>query len=324
MSGFTKTNKGLQFFKIFARPPYRLWLRLLNYLHTGYNRVLQVILISNISKTPVVSCVLHGRPEIHSLVSHRHVYNYILEIKSFLRFYNDVTVIVHDGGDDDSLTKKDKRTLTKHIKNITIIDRDYADVKINKVLDHYPNCRRYRDEYVSALQLFDYMLLCESEKIVSLDSDLLFFKKPDILIDWLHDGKKTVYFWEEEPHGTREFLAKINMADCFAGVNIGLLCFYKETMNLDLIENILSKPEIFDWMIPQWVYTLLLKKQEKHELSYFEPSQYQDRTRFSDGQTARHYWFSNFTSDSYTRDIYFSDWKRIVRELSNTSKADIV
>src|SRR5665647_563155 len=96
MSGFTKTNKGLQFFKIFARPPYRLWLRLLNYLRTGYNRVLQVILISNISKTPVVSCVLHGRPEIHSLVSHRHVYNYILEIKSFLRFYNDVTVIVHD------------------------------------------------------------------------------------------------------------------------------------------------------------------------------------------------------------------------------------
>src|SRR5665647_938151 len=159
MSDFTKTNKGLQFFKIFARPPYRLWLRLLNYLHTGYNRVLQVILISNISKTPVVSCVLHGRPEIHSLVSHRHVYNYILAIKSFLRFYNDVTVIVHDGGDDDSLTKKDKCTLKKHIKNITIIDRDYANEKIDRILDHYPNCQRYRKEYVMALQLFDYALL---------------------------------------------------------------------------------------------------------------------------------------------------------------------
>jgi hypothetical protein len=318
MSGLAKTNKGLQFFKILARPLYRLWLRLLNYLRTGYNRVLQVILISNISKTPAVSCVLHGRPEIHSLVSHRHTYNYILEIKSFLRYYNDVTVIVHDGGDDDSLTEEDKRTLKKHIKNITIIDRDYADVKINKILDHYPNCRRYRDEYVTALQLFDYTLLSESNKIVSLDSDILFFKKPDTLIDWLHDGKEIIYFWEQEPHGTREFLAKINLDDCYVPMNIGLLCFYKDTLNLDLIEQLLPKTEKFDWTTGQRIFPVLLKKQiEKHGLSYFEPSKYQDWTRMSDGQTARHYFFSQ----KGTENIYFSDWKKIVRELSNASKA---
>src|SRR5674476_403875 len=141
-----KTNRGLHFFKIVLRPPYRLWLILLRYLHKSYNRVLlaynralQLILIP---KTPIASCVLHGRPEVHSLVCHRHMYNYILAIKSFLRFYNDVTVIVHDDG---SLTKKDKRTIRKHISNIHIIDRDYADVKLNKILDQYPNCRRYRD-----------------------------------------------------------------------------------------------------------------------------------------------------------------------------------
>src|SRR5674476_403251 len=141
-----KTNRGVQFFKSLARPAYRLWLRLLKYLHTKYRRVLlvhnSVLQIILIPKTPVVSSVLHGRPEIHSLVCHRHAYNYILAIKSFLRFYNDVTVIVHDDG---SLTKKDKDTIRKHISNIHIIDRDYADVKINKILDQYPNCRRYRD-----------------------------------------------------------------------------------------------------------------------------------------------------------------------------------
>jgi hypothetical protein len=306
MNDSAKTNKGLQFFKILARHPYRFGLSFLKYLRKKYNRVLQVILISNISKTPVVSCVLRGRPEIHSLVAHRDTHNYILAIKSLLRFYNDVTVIVHD----DGLTKKDKDTIKRHIKNIHIIDRDYADEKIGKILDRYPNCRRYRDEYVIALQLFDYMLLSESDKIVSLDSDILFFKRPDTLIDWLRDGKKIIYFWEEEPHLTRTFLAKINLDDCFVPVNIGLLCLFKETMSLDLIEQILSKVEIFDWYIGQYLYTILLKKQEKHELSYFDPSQYQDRTRFSDGQTARHYWFSGGRLD-----IYFSDSKKIVREL---------
>src|SRR5665647_2855179 len=251
MSGFIKTNRGLQFFKILARPPYKLWLRLLNYLRTGYNRVLQVILIPNISKTPAVSCVSHGRPEIHSVICHRHTYNYILAIKSLLRFYTDVTVIVHDDG---SLTKKDKDTIRKHIKNINIIDRDYADVKINKILECYPNCRRYRVEFENALQLFDFALLCKSNKIVSLDSDILFFKKPNTLIDWLRDGNEIIHFWEPEPLGTREFLAKLNLDDCFAGVNIGLLCFFKDAMNLDLIEQLLSKTEIFGWQTGQCVY----------------------------------------------------------------------
>ena len=317
-----KTNRGVQFFKFLARPPYRLWLRFLRYLHTEYNSVLlvynSVLQVILIPKTPAVSCVLHGRPEIHSLVCHRHVYNYILAIKSFLRFYNDVTVIVHDDG---SLTKKDERIIKKHIKNIHIIDRDYADVEINKILEHYPNCRRYRDAFVNALQLFDYMLLCESNKIVSLDSDILFFKKPDTLIDWLRDGKNIVYFWEEEPWGTREFLAKINLDDCYTPMNIGLLCFYKETMNLDLIEQLLSTTEKFDWTTGQWIFPVLLKKQiEKHGLSHFEPSQYQDWNRMSDGQTARHYFFSQIGTEY----VYMSDWKKIVRELSNASKADTV
>ena len=322
LNDLAETNKGLQFLKIFARPAYRLGLRLMKYLRKSYNgvllaynKVLQVILIP---KTPVASCASHGRPEIHSLVCHRHKYNYILTIKSFLRFYNDVAVIVHDDG---SLTKKDKRTIKEHIKNINIIDRDYADAKIDTILDRYPNCRRYRDRCVNALQLFDYMLLCESDKIVSLDSDILFFKKPDTLIDWLRDGKNIIHSWEEEPFGTKEFLAEINLDDCFAPVNIGLLCFFKETMNLDLLEQILSKIKIFDWCTSQQILTILLLKQsKKHELSFFDPSQYQGRYGFSGGQTARHYMSS--WSSAKVSGIYLSDTKKIIRELSNVSKAD--
>ena len=313
LNDLAETNKGLQFFKIFARPAYGLGLRLLEYprkVRNEYDRVLQDILIS---KTPAASCVSRGRPEIHSLVCHRHTYNYVLAIKSLLRFYDDVTVVVHDDG---SLTKKDKRTITRHIENINIIDRDYADEKIGEIFDHYPNCRRYRDTYVNALQLFDYMLLCESDKIVSLDSDILFFKKPDTLIDWLRDGKKIVHFWEEEPLGTRDFCAKYNLDDCFAPVNIGLMCYFKATMNLDLLEQILSNVKIFDWCTGQQIYTVLLKQIEKGELSFFEPAKYQDSNRFSDGQIARHYW-----SSTGTPGIYLSDCNQIVRELSNASNA---
>jgi hypothetical protein len=124
-------RKWPSLFGTFIRPALEFLSRLSRYLRAKYNRVPQVILIP---KTPAVSCVLYGRLEIHSLVCHRDAYNYVLMIKSFLRFYNDVTVVVHDDG---SLTKKDKRMLKNHIKNINIIDRGYADVKIDKILDNY-------------------------------------------------------------------------------------------------------------------------------------------------------------------------------------------
>ncbi|RPH51030.1 MAG: hypothetical protein EHM85_08130 [Desulfobacteraceae bacterium] len=313
-----------KYFKILARPTYGLVLRLFKYLYKGYKKVLEASLskylgneynsvqeVISILITPSIPCVVNGRPEIHSLVSHKHIYCYLLAIKSLLRFYNDVTVIVHDDG---SLTKKDKHILKKHIKNINIIDRDYADEKINKILADYPNCRRYRDEYVNALQLFDFMLLCEANKIVSLDSDILFFKRPDALIDWLCDGKKIIHFWEQEPLGTREFLAKINLDECFLPICICLVCFYRETMNLDLLEQILSKIEKFDWWTGQSLYPILIKKQVwKDEPSFFDPSQYQDGHGFRNGQTARHYWLSRGTFNN----LYLSDRKKIIKELLN-------
>ena len=105
-------------------------------------------------------------------------------------------------------------------------------------------------------------------------------------------------------------------------MNIGLLCFFKDALNLDLVEQLLSKVEVFGWQTGQGAYTVLLKKQEKYELSFFEPSQYQDYTRISDGQTARHYYFSGFGIVLGLSDIYLSDWKKIVWELSNAKKAD--
>lgn len=92
-------------------------------------------------------------------------------------------------------------------------------------------------------------------------------------------------------------------------------------MNLDLLEQILSKVEIFDWCTGQQIYSILLKKQiERHELSFFEPSQYQDQTEFRDGgdeQIARHYWSSVGTLDEY-----LPDRKKIIKELLNASKVD--
>ena len=93
-------------------------------------------------------------------------------------------------------------------------------------------------------------------------------------------------------------------------------------MNLDLIEQLLSKTKEFDWCTGQQIYPVLLKKQiERHDLSFFDPSKYQDWHGFKDGQTARHYYLS---WGEETLDIYFSDWKKVVRELSNASNADPV
>jgi hypothetical protein len=51
-------------------------------------------------------------------VSHNHLAMYLTSIKSLLRFYNNLSVVVHDDG---TLKEQDKNILNNHIRNIKII-----------------------------------------------------------------------------------------------------------------------------------------------------------------------------------------------------------
>jgi hypothetical protein len=126
---------------------------------------------------------------IHSAVPHRYVHAYLVAIKSFLQYYNDISVFVHDDG---SLRPDDKTLIGKHIHGIQIIDRTVADARFAENVQN-PLLLKVRSSYTSYLKLFDPTLFSEGKKIIILDTDTIFLRRPDLVIDWVASGRSPWY-----------------------------------------------------------------------------------------------------------------------------------
>jgi hypothetical protein len=191
---------------------------------------------SEIKNTSPFKSNTNSSVEIHTILCKRDRNMYILAIKSFLRYYNNVKIIVHSDG---SLDKKDIFLLKKHIIGINIINN--SDKIVNKFLKNKPYCKMLRDYRVNAKQLFDYYVFAKNNKIISFDSDLIFLKKPNEIIEWIENKNNEIrYHNESKGQGHTEIFNKYKIKEV-GGINCGFLCYYKDMMNYDLIEKTISK-----------------------------------------------------------------------------------
>jgi hypothetical protein len=129
--------------------------------------------------------------EIHSLVCSRDVLMALNNYKSLQKYeeFKTVPIYLHDDG---SLTDCDIELLNT-LENIKIIDRKYADSKIEKYIKNHKYSLQYRlgrnnINLWHKIKLFDYYYLSESKKILCIDTDLLFINRPKVLIDYIISG----------------------------------------------------------------------------------------------------------------------------------------
>lgn len=128
--------------------------------------------------------------EIHTLICKKDVLLGINNFKSLHKFdeFKNVPIILHDDG---SLDDNDIRLLMD-INNVEIINRKDADKQINEHIKSYPNCLNYRTgnnqiNLWHKIKTFDYYFFSKSKKILGMDSDLLFLRKPENLINLLNN-----------------------------------------------------------------------------------------------------------------------------------------
>ncbi|MFA5984811.1 MAG: hypothetical protein WC782_12415 [Methylococcaceae bacterium] len=145
-------------------------------------------LFSGICQTPPIQSNPQAKVEVHSAVPHRYVYAYLVAIKSLLRFHNDLSVVVHDDG---SLLEADKNLIKQHLPGCRLIDRAMANAEFEKLNNTFLS--KVRGSYTSYLKLFDTTLFCQAERVMILDTDTLFIKRPDKVIDWIENGGKPWY-----------------------------------------------------------------------------------------------------------------------------------
>jgi hypothetical protein len=267
-----------------------------------------------ILETPHLRCNPNAKTEVHTLTAHHHCCMYITAIKSLLKFFDDIAIVAHDDG---SLTDNDRTILCEQVKGIRFIEKKSADESMKKQLADFPHSRRFRQRIVNSMELFDNILLSETEKIITMNSDVLFFKEPLELIAWiLSDDRAIISVYEEQPTNQTDFLSK-HSCGFPPHVTICLTCFYKQIFNLKFVESALAV-SCHDWFTGQNMYPLLFwNKINDYAISFFNKDTYQASGTFAGEAVFRHYW----TSTGMFTALQIDDSSKVINELVKTKSS---
>jgi hypothetical protein len=218
------------------------------------------------------------------LICNKDVFLAINSLKSVQKYeeFSTVPVILHDDG---SLTEEDIKFL-KSIKNVEIIRRSFADSEIEKYISEYPNCRNYRlgNSHINLwhkIKTFDYYYFSKTKKILGMDTDLLFMKRPEDVIEKISNNTP---FYFPDCQSAYSFNEPKSEIEVIEKVNTGLIYIPSpEYYNINSIERALSnliKNNInyFPSWIEQSAYAHMFcvdgryvsLDQEKYRIPYFQ------------------------------------------------------
>ncbi|MBK1885938.1 hypothetical protein [Marinobacter sp. DY40_1A1] len=166
-----------------------------------YANRLQKIL-REISDGPPIACAKNADAELHMLTCERDLYMAIAACKSFLKFFPDISVVFHG---DESLDESMSDLLQSAIPSSRFISYQGAEDIIKSSIDVFqlrqkvagrfelpPGYEKQRRAW--ALKVFDFHILSDAKKVIVMDSDTLFVKRPDELIDWIEPEKSTAFY----------------------------------------------------------------------------------------------------------------------------------
>jgi hypothetical protein len=273
------------------------------------NRRVLDAMYAGVVNTPALRCNPAASTTVHTVTSHHHLRMYLTAIKSFLRYHDDVRVVVHEDGSFDAA---DVALLTRHVAGVKLIERRLADAELSRRLARFPSCRRLRDRVVNSFELFDNMLLEPTPRVVNLNSDVLFLNEPSDVIAWMTGSDSTIAgVFEAEPAGQKALLEQ-RKSDFPPHVTTALACFYPDTCDLEFVEGVLAQTGV-DWFTAQNVYPLLYERQAaRHPARFFDEKAYQASGVFTEGAVFRHYW----TSTGKFTDVQERDSERVLAGLA--------
>jgi len=269
-----------------------------------------------VNSTKPLRCNPASQTELHTLTCHDHVFMYITAIKSLLRFVSDLAVVVHDDG---SLTPKDIITIERHIIGIKVIRRSEADKIVGKLLAPYPKTASYRSAVINSLELTDHALLAGRDRVIITNSDTLFLRRPDEIMQWIDAGDgKVLCVYEKQPVQQAEFLTR--MQSSFPPhLTLALVCLYKPVVEPAGMDELINQVEQTDspWFIGQNLLPVLIgKKVGGDKIKFLDSRLYQASGEFGEGAVFRHYW----TSIVNLRPQYSADAAKVIAELKSDDK----
>ncbi len=214
----------------------------------------RILLTRTVALPPDSSC------EIHVLTSSGDWLNLIWTLKTFYHFSRrSYALCIHDDG---TLPKAAHQALRRHFPRARMILRPEADSAVLPELANFPRCLELRKTNMLSLKLFDFRHFLRAERMLLIDSDILFFAEPSDLLRRIEDpgyrlnsvNADVQSAYTVDPATVKQTLG-FEMGPRF---NSGLGLIHRDSLRLDWIEEFLALPGILDhfWRIEQTLFAL--------------------------------------------------------------------
>lgn len=230
---------------------YRHGLRVAYWRDTARRRILA---------TPPVTDTGDHHCEIHALTSTTDWLNLMWALKSFYHYAGRrYALCIHDDG---TLTGEELALLQQHFPQGRLIPRERADADVANWLADFPRCREFRRSNHLAPKVLDFARYLESDRLLLLDSDVLFFgpptelrrriDAPDYRLNCVNRDVDSAYTVDAAL--VRERLG-LELSPRF---NSGLGLIHRDSLRRDWLEEFLALPGILShsWRVEQTLFAL--------------------------------------------------------------------
>jgi glycosyltransferase involved in cell wall biosynthesis len=200
------------------------------------------------------------RCEIHVLTSSNDWLNLIWALKSFYHCSRRRYLLcIHDDG---TLEENHRVSLSCHFPSARLIAKAEANARVLPLLSRHPRCAEFRRNNQLSPKIFDFAAYARSDRILLLDSDVLFFSEPTELLRRIEDpayrkncvNADVASAYTVSPEDVRR-LAGVEL---IARFNSGLGLIHRDSLNFEWLEEFLSLPGIIGhfWRIEQTLFAL--------------------------------------------------------------------
>jgi len=160
-------------------------------------------------------------------------------------------LVIHDDG---TLSPAEMELLMEITPNARFFHRLESDTYVTRELAAYPYCAAFRRNNPLALKLFDLLWSCGDDKVLFIDTDVLFLRRFSLSLETIPSSVEAVFMRDHQSAYSLRPQDLLQMSlPIAAKVNTGFFFFRKSLVNLDLLERFLSHRITSRGLLPMWL-----------------------------------------------------------------------
>ena len=177
---------------------------------------------------------------VHMLVSSKTWHAGVLAFISFeLHTGRRWPLYLHEDG---SVSAAARAEIERILPGIRFVPRAEANEKVAAYLSDHPACLRHRGNHNLFLKFFDIPAFAPFDRFISLDSDVIFFQKPQEILDWALTNAETCHYNEDTKEKyciPRPYIEEALQISLWHRFNSGLVLMQARAIDKDLAEKLL-------------------------------------------------------------------------------------